>query len=75
MQPSPVENDQPNKNCKYWSTEPYQTKLLNDFIYFNLKESILKRVNNNGLTGISWHFNNFLYISIKVLNVADQLFR
>ena len=53
IQPSPVENDQPIKNSRYWSTEPYQTKLFNDFIYLNLRESILKRVINNGLTGNS----------------------
>ena len=32
IQPSPVENDHPIKNFRYWSTEPYQTKSFNDFI-------------------------------------------
>ena len=75
IQPSPIEKEQPVKNSQYWSTEPYQTKSFNDFIYFNLRESILKRVINNSLTGSSWHFNLFLYISVKILNVGDQLFR
>ena len=55
---------------------PYQTKSFNDFIYFDLRESILKRVINNGLTFSSWNFNNsFLYINVKILNVGDQPFR
>ena len=32
IQPSLVENDQPIKNSRYWSTKPYQTKSFNDFI-------------------------------------------
>ena len=62
----PIENEQPIKNSRYWKTEPHQTKLLNDFIYFNLRDSELKRVINNGLTGSSWHFNCFLYINVKI---------
>ena len=62
IQPSPFENEQPIKNSRYWSTEPQQTKSFNDFIYFNLREGILKRVINNGMSGSSSHFNRFLYI-------------
>ena len=57
---SPIENEQPIKNSRYWSTESYQTKSCNDFVYFNLRESMLKRVITNRLTGSSWHFNRFL---------------
>ena len=57
VKPSPFENETPVVNSRYWSTEVYQTKLLNDYIYFNLREGILKRVINNGMTGSSWHFN------------------
>ena len=39
-------------NSRYWSTETYQTKLFNDYICFNLKEGILKRVINNDTTGL-----------------------
>ena len=74
IQLSLIENEQPVKNSRYWLTEPYQTKSFNDFIYFNLRESILKRVINNGLTGGSWHFNRFLYINVKILIAGDQLF-
>ena len=65
IQPSSIENEQPIKNSRYWSTEPYQTKSFNVFVYFNLRESILKRVINNGLTGSSWNFNRFLYINVN----------
>ena len=42
---------------------------------FSLREPISKRVINNGLTGSSWHFHRFFNINVKILNVADQLFR
>ena len=74
IQPSLIENKQPIKNSRYWLTELYQTKSFNDFIYLDLRKSILKRVINNGLTGSSWHFNRFLYINVKILNVGDKLF-
>ena len=63
------------KNSRYWTTDPIQTNSFNNFVYFNLRESILKRVINNGLTGSSWHFNRFLYINVKILQVNDQLSR
>ena len=63
------------KQTRYWSTEPIQTKSFNDFVYFNTRESILKRVINNGLTGSAWNFHKFNYLNVKVLKVADQLMR
>ena len=59
IQASPFGNKQPIKNSSYWSMELHQTKSFNDFIYFNLREGILKRVRNNGMSGSSWHFNSF----------------
>ena len=53
VQPSPAGYDTPIKNSRYWSAGTYKTKSFNDFIYFNLRESILKRVIDNGLTGSS----------------------
>ena len=53
VRPSPFENEAPIANSRYWSTKAYQTKLFNDYIYFNLREGILKRVMNNGMTGSS----------------------
>ena len=69
------EYNEPLKNSRYWTTDPIQTKSFNDFVYFTIRESILKRVINNGLTGSSWHFNRFLYINIKIIQVNDQLIR
>ena len=66
---------EPLKNYRYWTTDPIQTKSFNDYVYFTIRNSILKRVINNGLTGSSWHFNRFLYINIKIIKVNDQLIR
>ena len=67
--------NEPLKNSRYWTTDPIQTKSFNDYVYFTIRESISKRVINNGLTGSSWHFNRFLYINIKTIKVNDQLIR
>ena len=67
--------NEPLKNTRYWSTEPIETKSFNDFVYFNIRESILKRVINNGLTGSSWRFNRFVYINIKTFSVNESLLK
>ena len=64
IQPVLDNYNEPLKNTRYWSTDPIETKSFNDFVYFNVRESILKRVINNGLTGSSWHFNRFVYINV-----------
>ena len=69
------EYNEPLKNSRYWTTDPIQTKSFNDFVYFTIRDSILKRVINNGLSGSSWHFNRFLYINVKIIQVNDQLIR
>ena len=66
---------EPLKTTKYWSTEPLQANFLNDFILFKIRESILRRVINNKLSGSAWNFNKFNYINVKILNVSDQLMR
>ena len=38
IQPSPIENEQPIKNSRYWSTEVHQIRLFNGFLYFNLRD-------------------------------------
>ena len=73
IQPVLDQYKEPLKNSRYWMTDPIQTKSFNDFVYFNIRESILKRV-NNGLTGSSWRFNRFLYVNIKTLQVIDNNF-
>ena len=66
---------EPLKQTRYWSTEPIQTKSFNDFVLFKTRESILKRVINNRLSGSAWNFNKFNYLNVKILNVSDELIR
>ena len=67
--------NEPLKDTRYWSTDPIETKSFNDFAYFNVRESILKRVINNGLTGSSWRFSRFVYINIKTFNVNESILK
>ena len=66
---------EPLVQTRYWSTEPLQTKSFNDFISFKIRESILKRVINNRLSGSAWNFNKFNYLNVKILNVSTELMR
>ena len=66
---------EPLKDTRYWSTDPIETRSFNDFVYFNIRESVLKRVINNGLTGSSWRFNRFVYINIKTFNVNESILK
>ena len=68
-------DDVPQTNSHYWSTEPVQTKSFNYFVFFSLRESTLKRVIKNGLTAITWLFKHFLYINVKTMKVSDQFIR
>ena len=67
IQPPIDDYDQPLKVSRYWSTDPIQTKSFNDFVFFNTRKSVLKRVTNNGMTGSLWHFNRFLTSTLKLL--------
>ena len=73
----PLDNySEPLLQTRYWSTEPLQSKSFNDFIEIKIRESILKRVVNNKLSGSAWNFNKFNYLNIKILNAtAAQLVR
>ena len=64
---------EPLVQTKYWSTEPLLTKSFNDFISFKLRESILKRVINNRLSGSAWNFNKFNYLNIKIVDASTAL--
>ena len=64
---------EPLVQTRYWSTEPLVTKSFNDFISFKLRESILKRVVNNRLSGSAWTFNRFIYLNVKIINAATAL--
>ena len=66
---------EPLVQTRYWSTEPFQAKSFNDFISFKIRESILKRVINNNLSGSAWHFNKFNYVNIKIVNASIDLMK
>ena len=72
MQAPLTDDDVPLTNSRHWSTEPIHTKSFKDFVFFSLRESILKRVINNGMTGSSWFFKRFLYITVKTIKVSNQ---
>ena len=72
---SSVDDSNALTSSRYWSTEPIQTKSFNNFVFFNIRSSILKRVINNGMTGSSWHFSRFLYINVKIIKVSDHFVR
>ena len=64
---------EPLVQTRYWSTEPLLTKSFNDFISFKLRESILKRVINNRLSGSAWNFNKFNYLNVKIIDASTAL--
>ena len=65
----------PLVQTRYWTTEPFESKSFNDFISFKIRESILKRVINNNLSGSAWHFNRFNYVNVKIVNIPLNLFK
>ena len=65
----------PLVQTRYWTTETFESKSFNDFISFKLRESVLKRVINNNLSGSAWHFNRFNYMNVKVINQPLQLLK
>ena len=75
FQPTLDNYNEPLKNTRYWSTEPIETKSFNDFVYFNIRESILKRVIKNGMTGSSWRFNRFVYINLKTFSTDESMLK
>ena len=66
---------EPLVQTRYWSTEPLQTKSFNDFISFKIRESMLRRVINNKLSGSAWNFNKFNYLNIKIVSASTDLKR
>ena len=59
------ENLRPIVNTRYWTTEPFKTTNFNDYIFYSLRENILKRVIVNGMSGNSWRFRRFIYLNLK----------
>ena len=72
LNPSPEGFDTPLRSSRYWSTDPIQSRSFSDFILLNIKDSILKKVINNGLTGSSWRFERFNYINIKTTSIGVE---
>ena len=73
VQQALIDYSEPLVQTRYWSTEPLLTKTFNDFISFKLRESILKRVVNNRLSGSAWNFNKFNYLNVKIIDAFTAL--
>ena len=65
----------PLVQTRYWTTETFESKSFNDFISFKIRESVLKRVINNNLSGSAWHFNRFNYMNVKIINPPLELLK
>ena len=72
--PLGVSNTVDIKSLRYWSTDVYKSVYLNDYISVMLKSDIFKRVNNNRLSGSSWHFERFSYLNLKVVGESDSIY-
>ena len=59
---------QPLINTRYWTTETYDSIYFNDFIFYSLKNDILKRVMVNQMSGSSLYFKPFLHLAVKALD-------
>ena len=62
-------------NTRYWTTERFKTNYFNDYIFYSLRENILKRVIVNGMSGSSWRFRRFIYLNLKTLNLESEILR
>ena len=52
------------KTLRYWSTDVYQGVYFNSYIASAIRNDILKRVINVGLSGSSWYFNRFSHLKV-----------
>ena len=55
-------------NTRYRTTETYNGIYFDDFIFYSLKNDILKRVIVNQMSGSSWYFKRFLHLAVKMLD-------
>ena len=67
------ENSIPILSTRYWSTEPYQTRYFNDYIFYSLRENILKRVIVNGTSGSFWGLRRFVYLHLKISDLETEI--
>ena len=75
LQSAPLENSKLNLNIQYWPTEPYKANILNDYTFSSLREDILKRATNNGVTGRSLQFKKFVYLNLKIMRKNSTFVR
>ena len=68
IQQSSYQDLRPILNSRYWTTDAYEGVYLNDFIFHSLRQNILNKVINSGMTGSSWSFRRFISLSMKILN-------
>ena len=73
IQQSVQENLRPIVNNRYWAAEPFKTTYFNDYIFYSLRENILKRVIVNAMSGSSWRFRRFIYLNLKSLNLESEI--
>lgn len=73
IQPSPEEIGTPIINSRYWSTEPYKTRYLNDYVFFSLKENIEKGIIANCMSVSSWQFRRFVRLNLSVLEQEGNI--
>ena len=59
------------KTLRYCSTDVYQGVYFNSYIASVIRNDILKRVINVGLSGSSWYFNKFSHLNLKVLRTHN----
>ena len=61
-------------NTRYWITETYDSTYFNDFIFFGLRQGILKRVIINNVSGSAWPLKRFTYLALNVLDAEVEVF-
>ena len=70
---SVMPNLQPLIDTRYWTTETYDGKYFNDFIFSGLRQDILKRVIVDNVSGSAWYFKRFIYLAVKVLDLKFEI--
>ena len=63
----------PLLKTRYWTTETYDSIYFNDFVFYLLKNDILKRVIVNQMSGSSWYFKGFLNLAVKILDADIKI--
>ena len=75
VQPAVSDNLRPILTMRYWSTEAYRATYFNDYVFYGLKQNILRKVISNGTSGSSWRFKRFALINLSVLKLDKESVR